>query len=773
MKRTQAIERIILSSPHRLLVLLLLAFAGLGLTYAWATPCFESPDEWSHLSVVRYWAEHWTLPPRVLAPRDEPVEQDETWYFEYHDPPFYYAPPLYHSLAALLTSWTDMDDLPHLLVPSPSWERGWAPQPNRDPRNKNIYAHRTEETLAQSNTVRAAALLRAVSLGLAAVTVWCAYEMARLLWPDEGDHKGRPYVALGAASFVAFNPQFLALSIGVTNDNLLNALFALSLVWMLRFMRDGADWPRWAALGGLVGLALLTKQSALLLLPLGLLAAIWQPKNGRRTSDIGHWTFLIGHWSFLIVVGGWWYARNWALYRDPLGLETHFTSQLALTKFGLKEIGEIARSYWAAFGWAPLLVEPVAYAAAGLVMLAALAGILAAIRLGAPLWRAPAMTRKGLALLSLAFLLNVVSFARWAIATGVLSGRLLFATLPAVGVLTAWGLSGWSRWKVGRWALGVAAGLAFLFAAVVPFRYLRPAYGSPRLPSGMPDTAQPVRLTFQGDLQLAGYKALPQDLEPGEEINLTLYWHALAAPRRRYRTWAQLGPQDAAQKVAEYDTWLGGTLYPSDLWQAGDTVRQVYRLTVPDWTPAPGLYWFRTGLVDDETGTRLPLADRSSDMVVLGPWRVRATSPPPSPACAADFRLGPAIRLTGYDVEAQENSLSVTLYWQTDETPRADYTVFVHLADEADNLLGQHDGPPRNGAYPTSWWLPGDVVVDQHTIHLDEPLTTRAHLQIGMYDPATLARLPAYDSAGQRLPDDSIPLGEATSEEANTQCASD
>ncbi len=50
----------------------------------------------------------------------------------------------------------------------------------------------------------------------------------------------------------------------------------------------------------------------------------------------------------------------------------------------------------------------------------------------------------------------------------------------------------------------------------------------------------------------------------------------------------------------------GRTLYPSDLWKPGDIVRQVHRLSIPDWAPAPGLYWLRIGLVSEETG-RIPL----------------------------------------------------------------------------------------------------------------------------------------------------------------------
>jgi 4-amino-4-deoxy-L-arabinose transferase-like glycosyltransferase len=741
---------------RRLLALLVALFVGLGMTYAMVTPCFESPDEWSHLTLVRYLSAHRALPPRLLSFRRAVTRADMAWHLEYHDPPLYYAPPLYYSLAAVLTSpsWAEMDDLPYLMVPSPSWEAGWAPRPNSDPRNKNIYAHRAEETLAQSGTVRAVALLRLASLGLGAVTVLCTYALARLLWPS------RPTLALGAATFVALNPQFIALSAGVTNDNLLNALFSLCLLGGLRCMCDGAHWSRWAVLGGLVGLGLLTKQNGLLLLPLGGLAVVWQRGRG---ALLGRKVLMDGG-AFLAAtlgVGGWWYVRNAVLYGDPLGLETHFVSQIPFTHFGLNEAVATMRSYWAAFGWAPMLVEPPMYAVAGLVMLAGLAGIVMAIRPGGALWRARVMTRRGLVLLALAFVLNVVAFVPWAMATGVLSGRLLFPTLPVVGVLTAWGLSQWTRWLVVRWGLGALVGLAFFFAALVPWRYLRPAYATPRLPDGMPDTAQPVDLMFQGGVWLAGYEPIAQDLEPGEELGLTLYWHAPTAPNRRYWVWVQLGPRDPVARVAEEVIWLGGTLYPSDLWQAGDTVRQVYGLSIPGWAPAPGLYWLRVGLTD-ETGKRVPLADRSSEMVVLGPWRMRATELLATPTYAADFLLGTTIRLLGYDLEERQQAdvttLQLTLYWQAEQTLPNDYTVYVHLVDAEGRLLGQHDGPPRDGTYPTSWWLPGQVVVDRHIIPVDEPCAGSARLRVGMYDPATLERLPAYDGVGHRLPEDTISL---------------
>jgi hypothetical protein len=183
-------------------------------------------------------------------------------------------------------------------------------------------------------------------------------------------------------------------------------------------------------------------------------------------------------------------------------------------------------------------------------------------------------------------------------------------------------------------------------------------------------------------------------------------------------------------------------------------------------------------LVDSE-GTRLGLIDHSSDMVVLGPWRVRAVSTSSAPTCAADYRLGETIRLLGYDLvqgqDTGERRLELTLHWRAEQAPLADFTVFVHGVDKDGVLLGQHDGPPRDGAYPTSWWLPGDIVLDQHIFSLSGEGFGDDHvrLRVGMYDQATAARLPAYNEVGERLPDDMIPLTTVMSQGVGVQCRSD
>ncbi len=56
------------------------------------------------------------------------AEADMAQSLRYAEDKVFYAPPLYYTLGALLTSWADMRDLPDLLVPNPNWALGWALQ---------------------------------------------------------------------------------------------------------------------------------------------------------------------------------------------------------------------------------------------------------------------------------------------------------------------------------------------------------------------------------------------------------------------------------------------------------------------------------------------------------------------------------------------------------------------------------------------------------------------------------------------------------------------
>ena len=96
-------------------------------------------------------------------------------------------------------------------------------------------------------------------------------------------------------------------------------------------------------------------------------------------------------------------------------------------------------------------------------------------------------------------------------------------------------------------------------------------------------------------------------------------------------------------------------------------------------------------------------------------------------------------------------ALRVELSWSTTQPVSEDYTVFVHL-ENGGQLITQHDGPPGDGALPTSFWRPGDIIQDTHLLPLEGPRPD-GQIRVGLYHPVTLQRLARLDAAGQRIGD--------------------
>jgi 4-amino-4-deoxy-L-arabinose transferase-like glycosyltransferase len=114
--------------------------------------------------------------------------------------------------------------------------------------------------------------------------------------------------------------------------------------------------------------------------------------------------------------------------------------------------------------------------------------------------------------------------------------------------------------------------------------------------------------------------------------------------------------------------------------------------------------------------------------------------------------LGQFARLLGYSVDtthaAPGGYVELTLLWQAERSISADYHVFTHLHD-GQSMWGQLDGQPVCGTLPTSEWEPGQYVVDPYRIAIsDEAPPGAVPLTVGMYDLATMQRLPVTASDG-------------------------
>jgi hypothetical protein len=76
-------------------------------------------------------------------------------------------------------------------------------------------------------------------------------------------------------------------------------------------------------------------------------------------------------------------------------------------------------------------------------------------------------------------------------------------------------------------------------------------------------------------------------------------------------------------------------------------------------------------------------------------------------------------------------TITVALWWTAEQVPPLDYSVSVFVLDQAGNLVAQHDGPPLEGASPTSAWQPGVLKFDPHHVVLPATLSPGLY-QLGL-----------------------------------------
>jgi hypothetical protein len=123
-----------------------------------------------------------------------------------------------------------------------------------------------------------------------------------------------------------------------------------------------------------------------------------------------------------------------------------------------------------------------------------------------------------------------------------------------------------------------------------------------------------------------------------------------------------------------------------------------------------------------------------------------------------DATVGENFWLLGYDLEPTRarpgEPVRLTLYWEAIGETEVDYTVFTHLLDPAGEQRGQKDSQPQGGMYPTFLWDEGERVADRYeiTVAPDAP-PGRYQIAVGMYYLPTLERLSIVDGNGVPLPD--------------------
>jgi 4-amino-4-deoxy-L-arabinose transferase-like glycosyltransferase len=275
----------------------------------------------------------------------------------------------------------------------------------------------------------------------------------------------------------------------------------------------------------------------------------------------------------------------------------------------------------------------------------------------------------------------------------------------------------------------------------------------------------PVDYDWGHEARLVGYEVWPDQVQPGQSPLLTLYWRSLVEQPFPYVLFIQL-VNGRGEPIGQ---WTDTNLAHQYIWRDGIAPVQHKLWLSPQAVPGP--YLVRIGLFSLYTYERLPLYSRGGeqigDQLLLGLFYVaEGDTNPRLPQTPLQARLGNGIELLGYSQPPRQNEsadLSIQLYWQANGKLDKDYTAFVQLLNEQNELITSWDSQPLAGQYPTSRWQRGEVVVDSFNLpQPDRLLPGKYRLVTGMYDLSTGLRLPAFDQEGKLLPEDMIILTEIT-----------
>jgi len=186
------------------IVIALLIFFSLALSYSYYTPLWNPPDEERHFSYCEYIAQNHKLPAY------QPDSQGNSVGMAFH-------PPLYYLIGSLFCK-----DDQKLLEEEITVNEG--------PGFIQMIHPKDETAFPYEGKARSAHMLRLLSLCFSALTLFCIYLLVMEMFP------GEPILATVTTLFVATIPQFLHGSVSVSNDNLAILLSTAYLLALLHYI---------------------------------------------------------------------------------------------------------------------------------------------------------------------------------------------------------------------------------------------------------------------------------------------------------------------------------------------------------------------------------------------------------------------------------------------------------------------------------------------------------------------------------------------------------
>ena len=250
-------------------------------------------------------------------------------------------------------------------------------------------------------------------------------------------------------------------------------------------------------------------------------------------------------------------------------------------------------------------------------------------------------------------------------------------------------------------------------------------------------------------LRLLGYNQDRAEAAPGDSVLLTLFWECddLALCER-----VGLHLEDEAGVATQ--EWqlpvVRDGFMPED-WPGHGRLRAQHVLQLPaNLTSGRYRFWLEDVPLGDLTVTAperqytAPALVQTMDVTFttaggMPVATLAGTGDSASPRC--DENIQPDI------------VCSLALVWRAESETPVNYHVFIHLVDEAGNILAQSDAVPAGWTRPATGWLPGEYIVDPHALQLPAELPTGPlSLRVGLYDVETGERLRASDAEYTVIP---------------------
>ena len=742
-------------TPLRLLLIL---FVGVAFAYNQSTPIFEASDEAWHYGVVR----------EIASGRGLPIQQTgeiTTYRQEGSQPPFYYL------IGAGLISWIDDFDSLSRYSYNPFGQIG-VPGTTT---NVNMFRHTSLEEFPLTGVAMAVHLLRWFSILLGGGTVALTYFVAKALFP------GQVTLPILAASFTAFNPMFVFISASVNNDNgvwFLASLIIYTLILIVNLDNNALLIPSWFPgkllqrqfapwlLGLLIGLAILTKLSALLLMPV--VVIYLRKQHSRSWSQSFREGLIIA--SCVLVLTGWWFYRNLILYDEFLG--TNMMAEMyGFVRTGPPTWDELILewrgwwySLWGIFG--AFNIIPGGWFIAtinGLVLIAVSGGIVSIVRryLSGVNIKKIHITH----ILAGSFILfTLVGNVYWSLNQHASQGRLaiiavtVFSTYLAAGMIS---LFGQQLQKL----FSIAVVIVLLIVSLLMVKlYIAPSYNIPKyiayeeIPADMIVSGA----TFNKEIELVGYSVLNNTITTDDSLQVTLYWRGKSYMDSDYNLAINVYGY-GMENISKLDTWPGGGLLPTAEWEPDTIYPDTYVLPILSSSEAPTIMRMGLSFWDDDLSDSLPISvnDVAIESLLLDLGRLIPAHEQnyiPEVKDGSVFTSG--AKLLGYSIaEHEAPEISFTLYWHAESTITNDLTVFVHMIDSSGDIVAQADGPPSHGYWPTSEWELGIVVSDHHNLDHDIDISRETYtIVIGLYDPVSGLRVPAYSSTGFEWDNWAVPI---------------